>query len=284
MAVNPGTSNHVVDFGAVAHTLVENLNKEQLLNFISAIATQLANYSDQKDADLQNQITALQQQLQEVYKKAEILDKFELGQVEEAIKEALQNLDALGLFDSLCLSVNGQNSKLSDFVQSLITFQNKTPQNISFVKDPSTNEITALNITLLDGSTVNLPVQKEDIKDDNNNIIGVRFYGTTDKWVPGLTVSFEVIADKVDDKYNFSFGNIVLTTYELKEYTNPVLSVQLTTCTPGTPESTTPDLNKDGTIGTPSTSTADNSSTTDTTSSDNTSTTASGDNATASDV
>jgi len=253
MAVNPGTSNHVVDFGAVAHTLVENLNKEQLLNFISAIATQLANYSDQKDADLQNQITALQQQLQEVYQKAQILEDFELGQVEEAIKQALQNLDALGLFESLCLSVNGQNSKLSDFVQSLITFQNKSPKSIAFVRDPSTNEITALNVTLLDDSTVSIPVQKEDIKDDNDNVIGVRFYGSTDQWVPGLTVSFEVIADKVDDTYNFSFGTITLTNYELREYSNPVLSVQLTTCTPGTPESATPDLNQDGTIGTPQT-------------------------------
>jgi len=260
MAVNPGTSNNVVDFGAVAHTLVENLRKEELLNFISAIATQLANYSDQKDSELQNQITQLQQQLQEVYQKAQILEDFELGQVEEAIKQALENLDALGLFESLCLNVNGQNSKLSDFVQSLITFQNKTPKKITFVKDPSTDKITALNIELLDGSTVNMPVQMEEIQDDNGNVVGVKFYGSTDSWISGITVEFEVIADKVEDTYNFVFGNITFTDYELKEYTNPVLSVQLSVCTPGTPESTTPDLNQDGQIG--NTTSSNNSDTT----------------------
>lgn len=251
MAVQQGTSNHVVDFGAVAHALVENLDKDSLVSFISAIATQLANYSDQRDSELQSQIAQLQQQLQEVYQKAQVLEDFELGQVEEAIKQTLQNLDALGLFENLCLNVNGQNSKLSDFLQSIITFQNKSPQAIEFVRDPDNGQITALNITLLDGTAVNMPVQTEEIQNDNGDVIGIRITGSSDDWMPGMTVSFEVIADRVNDTYNFAFGNITLTRYKLKSYSNPVLTVQLTACTPGTPESTTPDLNQDGTIGNP---------------------------------
>ena len=244
----------VVDFGVVAQNIVESLNRDEIIKFVVNVIQQLDNKVDTKGAEILTQVNETKQLLEEVKKKAEILESFELGQIEEALKKALENLDALGLFETLCIGINGQPAKLSDFVQALINFANKKPVYVIPKKNPDSGLPDQIQVMLLDGTVLTLPVKLEEIKDEKTqDVIGYKVSAQTEKWIDGMVVEFEAVLKMVKDEYSFSFGKFNLVQYEVDSYKNPILAIELTPCQPATPEQTTPDLNQDGTKGIPTT-------------------------------
>jgi TolA-binding protein len=92
---------HVIETSKAFAWVTERLNRESLLTFAEALANALAQKINELETqipeNLQDTLQQLQNQLNEVYQKADVLEDFELGQVEEAIRQTLENLDAAGL-------------------------------------------------------------------------------------------------------------------------------------------------------------------------------------------
>ena len=237
---------NVVNTQNVANVILEKLNNESKLVLINKVVeaaqTQFTNLS----AELKTSVSKLQKKLDEVEQKASVLEKFELGQVEEAINETLKKMASEGLFETLCLDINGQRYKLGSLIQKLATADRVV--NFLYGWDSGYSELKSITAVLDDGTNVVLNGSYEDVKDDKGNITGRVYKFATDNW-KGLKASFEVEFKRVSDTYSVLGQNIESEEWVPVRSTNIVFDITPDTCTPATADSTTPDLNQDGQIG-----------------------------------
>ena len=224
-----------------------------MLTFAEALANALAQKINELETqipeNLQDTLQQLQNQLNEVYQKADVLEDFELGQVEEAIRQTLENLDAAGLFDSLCIEIGGGRYKLFSVIQTLASVDKV--QKTEFLTDTE-GHISGVRFTLTDGTQVLMNAQRAETDEDGDGTtdhLVITF--STDNW-KGLQASFQCKYQIVRDTYTVLGQNIAHTEYEPMEATDIVfdLTGSLESCEPASPESVTPDLNQDGVIGT----------------------------------
>jgi len=171
---------NVVNTQNVANVILEKLNNESKLVLINKVVeaaqTQFTNLS----AELKTSVSKLQKKLDEVEQKASVLEKFELGQVEEAINETLKKMASEGLFETLCLDINGQRYKLGSLIQKLATADRVV--NFLYGWDSGYSELKSITAVLDDGTNVVLNGSYEDVKDDKGNITGRVYKFATDNW------------------------------------------------------------------------------------------------------
>ncbi|WP_457571308.1 hypothetical protein [Desulfovulcanus sp.] len=241
--------DNVITTDAVMAALNNHLNSKNQLALLQALMGAVQDKVNALPAELQPQIDALQAQLDIVSQKADILESFELGQVEEALKATLENLDAAGLFDSLCIQIGDNSYRLFSVVQALASADKV--QKVNFIWNVDHTEITGVTMTLTDGSVVTLNGASTEIDEDGDGTNEtVKYTFITDNW-KGLTAGFECKFRKIEKTYVIFDQNIAGTELHPVEQNNIVfdLTVGLETCSALTPEEATPDLNEDGTVG-----------------------------------
>jgi hypothetical protein len=243
---------NVIPVDTVVQAINEHLNNDSKLAFINAVVNAAQNRFNELSSELQTAVANLQNQLNVVMQKADILESLELGQVEEALKELLQNLDTEGLFSTLCVDINGQKFKLYSVVQALVSADKIA--KVDFNWDASNENLASVTFTLDDGTVVTLNGTANDITDESDNVTGKEFVFSTDNW-KGLHAEFSCKFKKVADTYSVLGENVEHDEWLPVEQTNIVFDLTVQPCTPATPESITPDLNEDGTIGTGETGT-----------------------------
>jgi hypothetical protein len=251
-SIGAGQIGRVISAGSIIDVVKNRIIERERVKFYNAIITGLANQGKKISTDLHNQILELQKKLEKISEDAKILKDIELGQVEEAIKRTLEKLDSVELFETLCINVNGKTVKLVDFVKKLIEFDSLEPLETQFIYDTN-NNLLGVEFTLVNGKKVNIPVKvTEKYNKDSGLLEEVLIKGETDKWLEGLTVGFEsllkVFYKDVEDPVT---GEKYKEPDIREEYRKDFfLKVNIEPCTPLTPETATPDLNKDGKIGT----------------------------------
>ena len=238
---------NVIPVDQVMQAVNEHLNNDSKLAFINAVVNAAQNQFNELSSELQTAVADLQNQLNVVMQKAEVLEDFELGQVEEALKELLTNLDAAGLFETLCIDIGGQKYKLFSVVQALVSADKVVKTDYNW--DADNDNLSSVTFTLDDGSSVVLNATVNDITDDSGEVVGKEFVYQTNNW-KGLPASFTLKFKKVADTYSVLGENVEHVEWLPTEQTNIVFDLNPEPCTAATVESTTPDLNEDGTIGT----------------------------------
>lgn len=229
------------DTDVVASTLLEKLNESSVRSLMTSVATAIGTQSEGDLTSIQNQINLINTKLNEVESEAKILSEDELAQVEQAIKEVLQNLEANGFLGLLCVEIGGTKLNLKDLVQRLATADRV--KEVEKVWDANYETIQSIKLTLEDNSIITFTATIDDGADYRN-------YTFDADW-KGIPAQFFMNFAKVERTINVGGESVTSTEYVLKKKSNVLFSLTdgLGACVETTIEDSIPDLNSDGTIG-----------------------------------
>jgi len=252
--ISGGQLGKVFSASDIVNVVKQRIEERERVKFYKAVISAIIQQGEKLQADVQNQLLELNKRLDKIQEDANILKDIELGQVEEAIKKTLEKIDTQELFSTLCINVNGKTVKLHDFIQKLFEFSIYEPVEKEFKEDTSGNIIAQFK--LVNGKVVVIPTSvKETYKqiDENTQLLDeVEITGETDQWIDGMNIGFKSVLKAFYEERTLPDGT---KSYELRELREVYrkdffVKVDIQPCTPLTPETATPDLNKDGKIGT----------------------------------
>lgn len=229
----------------VAGTIAEKLNNNSFYALLSAIVDELQSGANGNTADLEAQINALAQQLEAVSQEAKILTENELAQLEEALKETLENLEANGYLEGLCVEVGGETYSLKELVKRLASVDKIVATDIEW--NSTYTEIVKITYTLEDTTKINFLPTLTDTENTKHYLFDGNYKGNT--------VSFEIEYAKVNRPLTVAGETVNTVEFVLTRTTNVVFDILtgLDSGACGLPPiaGITPDLNSDGHIGTP---------------------------------
>lgn len=231
------------DTGAILSAVSEKLNNNSYIDTLNAVIDAVNDTTTTSDQELQSQIDLIRTQITALQNEANILGTDELRQVEEAIKQMLQNLEQQGFLGDLCLTIGGTQYKLKELVKSLLLADRV--RKIENVYNAEVTEVIKAKFTLEDGSIV--VFDATTVEDQYTKTVTFE----TGSW-KGMPASFEIGLIKVTKTVA---GNDF--TVFVPKYQTNVLFDLTRDAVVGCPEPedvideevVTPDLNEDGEIG-----------------------------------
>lgn len=225
----------------IASTLLEKLNESSMRGFLTSVTDTLNAQSGTDLTAIQNQINLINTHLSEVENEAKILSADELAQVEQALKDVLNNLQANGFLGLLCVDIGGQKFSIKDLVSRLV--QADRVKEVENVWDANYENITQMRFKLEDDSIITFTPVVEDLADAKN-------YTFSADW-KGVPASFVINFAKVQRTVNVSGQSVSSYEYLLKKKSNVLFSITsgLGNCVETSIDATVPDLNGDTLIG-----------------------------------
>jgi hypothetical protein len=222
-------------------SIVNQLNTKSQIGLAQAFADRAKNKREQIENSLLTKINAAHALATEARKKAEILDDFEKGQLEDALVKLMQTQGMQKLLDGICIKLaDGNSYSVSTVLATIADFA--VPEKEER-RTSASGETTGFKYTLTNG--VEVLTDLTNSENDDGSLI--TYTESTENW-GGVAASKEyvikVITNQVDnDGVSESFN-----TYEEQSVTHWLfdLSSELAACGAA---STDVDLNDDGQIG-----------------------------------
>ena len=238
----------VIDTAAVSNALVNDLTLDSMASVVTALATAANNADIANKAELQNQITTLQTEMDAVQLAAERLENYELGQVEAILQQLVSSDGFQDLLQSATVMVNGTAMTLESVLNSVIN----APKVASwdFSRDTSGN-ITGVLANLTDSTIANMTVAKTTVDAGLPTEFDRYTFSQADWAGKGFTGQFDVelIGRDIDFGGVFGLGAIGFGV-DIKKQGNLVFAIG-GSAAGAAPEVVVPDANNDGTIGVP---------------------------------
>ncbi|MEN9433895.1 MAG: hypothetical protein RLZZ422_1484 [Pseudomonadota bacterium] len=236
------STKNVISTAIPVVAMLDHLNKGSALSVIQQVVTAAETANQNLDAKFTNEVHQLNQKVTDALQKAEILEDFELGQIEEAFAKFVETEGMQNIIGQMCITVNGQSVKLSSVVEAVLdaveggkwTFNRNAEgtELLNAVLTLTNGSVATFDLELSNESTATEAIYTATVSDFNGTGASVEFYGKFTKY-PTVLVAFGVNITSVD--------------YDLKEATNLVFDLGGLVACGGT--STTTDLNNDGVVG-----------------------------------
>ncbi|MDD5395235.1 MAG: hypothetical protein PHE17_19605 [Thiothrix sp.] len=238
----------VIDTAAVSNALVNDLTLDSMASVVTALATAANNADVANKAELQNQITTLQTEMDAVQLAAERLENYELGQVEAILQQLVSSDGFQSLLQSATVMVNGSAMTLESVLNSVIN----APKVASwdFTRDTA-GMITGVMANLTDSSVANMTVAKTTVDAGLPTEFDRYTFSQADWAGKGFAGQFDVelIAKDIDFGGVFGLGSIGFGV-DIKKQGNLVFAIN-GTAAGAAATVVVPDANADGVIGNP---------------------------------
>lgn len=140
------------------------------------------------DTNLQNQLNVVALKATEALAKAQILDDFEKGQLEDAFQKFLTTSGLESLLGGMSITIGGEAYSLTSVLMSIVNADKIAEEVFTF--DSTTGLLTSAQFTLQDGYLANMTYTKTDVLDANTNLPtgDIKFTGECTNW-RGMTVN-----------------------------------------------------------------------------------------------
>ena len=176
---------HVINTKA-ADAIASKLNMQSQAALILKVHDAAKAKRDLLESDLRNQLTTIAAKAEEALAKAQVLDDFEKGQLEEAFTRFLSTSGLQTVLDAISISIDGKNYSITSVLNELLDSDAIADTDFSF--DAVTGLLSSAKYTLQDGYIVNMAYTSEVVKDaDGNNTDDLKFTGRAGNW-RGLVV------------------------------------------------------------------------------------------------
>ena len=176
---------HVVQTAA-AQAAASKLNMQSQAALIMRVHDAAKSKRDLIEADLRNQLSEISAKAEEALAKAQVLDDFEKGQLEEAFTRFLSTSGLQTVLDAISIQVDGKNYSITSVLNELLDSDAVADTEFSF--DAVTGLLSAAKYTLQDGYIANMSYTSEIVKDDEGRDTNdLKFTGRCGNW-RGLVV------------------------------------------------------------------------------------------------
>ncbi|OQX12810.1 MAG: hypothetical protein BWK73_13930 [Thiothrix lacustris] len=179
--------NHVVTTSALSGA-IGKLNMQSQAALIMEMEKRQRENRVITDTNLQNQLTEVALKATEALSKAQILDDFEKGQLEDAFQQFLTTSGLESILGGMSITIDGEAYSLTSVLMSVVNADKIAEETFTF--DQTTGLLTGAQFTLQDGYLANMTYTKTEVLDPNTNLPtgDIKFTGECTNW-RGITVN-----------------------------------------------------------------------------------------------
>ena len=249
--------SQVIQTDGVFDAFLGNLNGRAQAQFLLAAVQAIENKMGSLDTNQTTALTTFQAttntnlsqiraDVTEALRKADILEQFELGQIEEALRSFMSTSGIAAIIEDAVVQVQGEKYRLGDLIEAIAGADAEA--QIEFVLSANSEDITQVRYTLTDGTAIVMAITSAD-----DATTGHRTYtASTADW-KGTAAAFELEFKPVTKDQTIAGTTVQNQFWQPVRKTNLTFSFTdgLTVVTELTGADVEVDLNSDGQQGNP---------------------------------
>ena len=224
--------------------LQSRLDRKQFVNLIDVVVQRAEASDNAITTEMRNAITAINQQLTVIDRKAEIFDKPETEALEAAFQTFLNTAGVSSLLGAMSVGINGTSYSVASVIETLVNADKIASREILALD--ADDLPTSVKYVLHDGYEVTVPYTRVDDADTGK----ITITGSTTDW-RGLTATDTIEFNKLTTERVVFGAPYQDVRYNLTKTTNIMFDLTSMLAEAAEIASAAPDLDGDGVIGTP---------------------------------